>query len=180
MMDHNDPLQLSSRRIGFALGLTHQMADPDDLETLPRLLTKQRKETIADQKTYRLVVSGALLILMGWGFRNLRDDEAFGFGFLPFFLLTTASYYYYVARATLVVVHAGELDRARNRVGLVMLFSMEIFCNWAAREHGNHRMFLIGYLSWMLMIYILVMCGWVVWESAKRDEEQGGAEAAQG
>jgi len=178
MMDHNDPLQLSSRRIGFALGLTHQMVGPEDLEALPKLLTKERKRTIADQKTYRLVVGGALLLLMGWGFRNLRDDEAFGFGFLPFFLLTTASYYYYVARATLVVVHAGDLDRLRNRVGLILLFAMEIFCNWAAREHGGHRMFLIGYLAWMLMVYILVMCVWVLWESSKLDEPAEEADPA--
>ena len=178
MIDHNDPLQLSSRRIGFALGLTHQLAGPDDLEALPKLLTKDRKQIIADQKTYRLVLSVALLLVMGWGFRRLRDDEAFGFGFLPFFLLTTASYYYYVTRATMVVVHAGDLDRARNRIGLLMLFSMEVFCNWAAREHGSHRMFLIGYLAWMLMAYVLVMCAWVTWESATMDEAAAEAKEA--
>jgi len=83
-----------------------------------------------------------------------------------------------VARATLVGVHAGDLDRLRNRVGLILLFAMEIFCNWAAREHGGHRMFLIGYLAWMLMVYILVMCVWVLWESSKLDEPAEEADPA--
>jgi len=180
MMDHNDPLQLSSRRIGLGLGLTHKLADPDDLETLPKLLTKQRKQLIKDQKTYRFVIAGSFMLFMGWGFRRLRDDEAFGFGFLPFFLLTTASYYYYVARVTMVVVHAGDLDKTRNRIGLVMLFSMEVFSNWAARMHGSHRMFLIGNLAWMLMVYALVMCAFVMWESAADEESEEEAERAPG
>ncbi len=172
MMDHNDPLQLSSRRIGMALGLTHKLAGPTDLERLPRLLSKERKQVIADQKPVRLVIAGVFLLIMGWGLRRLRDDEAFGFGFLPFFLLTTASYYYYVARATLVVIHAGDLDKSRNRVGLVLLFSMEVFCNYAARMHGSNRMFLIGYLSWLMMAYALVMCAYVMWESSQAEEEE--------
>ena len=173
MMDHNDPLQLSSRRIGLSLGLTHQLASPTDLDAMPALLTRDRKQLIKDQTTYRLAIAGAFMLFMGWGFRRLGDDEAFGFGFLPFFLLTTASYYYYVTRVTMVVIHAGDLDKGRNRVGLVMLFAMEVFCNWAARMHGGNRMFLIGTLAWMIMAYALVMCGYVMLESAAMDEAEG-------
>ncbi len=102
---------------------------------------------------------------MGVAMRKLRDDETFGFGFLPFFLLTTASYYYYVARATLIVVHAGGLDRTRNRVGLAMLLALEAFSNGSEVWLPGYRMFLIGGLAWGLTAYALVMGVWIAWES---------------
>lgn len=164
MKDHNDPDELSSRRIGLALALTH------DGSTEPKLLTPERRRKIADQRGLRLLLAGAVLLAMGWALRARTDAEAFGFGFLPLFLLTTASYYYYVARTTLVVVHAGELDRARNRAGLALLFGIEVFCNWAEGAWPGHRMFLIGWLSWGLCAYTLAMTGWLLWEAAAEED----------
>lgn len=163
MLDHNTPEQLSSRRIGLALGLAY------DGSTMPKFISKERKQEIADQKPVRYGLALFVLLGMGWAFRNARDDEAFGFGFLPFFLLTTASYYYYVCRATLVVVHAGDLDNPRNRVGLAMLFGIEMFCNWAETYHPGHRVFLIGWLAWGLMAYTSVMMLLMLHEARQRD-----------
>ena len=84
---------------------------------------------------------------LGLGLRRKRPDEAFAYGFLPFFLLTTASYYYYVARVTLWALHASGLPRGRHAVGLVMLVGTEIFANWAERTHdGQMQAFKPGLL----------------------------------
>ena len=122
----------------------------------------------------------AVLVIMGWGLRRSSDDETWGYGFLPFFLLTTASYYYYVARATLAVLHSADLHRARNRVGLALIFGFEAFSNWAEGTHPGHRCYLIGWLSWMLAIYAVVMCVWLLVEAHRADqaEAQTGAVAA--
>ena len=166
MLDHNRPEQLSSRRIGLALALTY------DGNLKPKLLTKERKLVIKEQKPLRYGLALLFMLVMGWGLRSSRDDEAYGFGFLPFFLLTTASYYYYVARATLAVLHASDLDKLRNRVGLTLLLAMEVFCNWAEGTYPGHRSFLISWLAWLLCAYAVTMCAWVLVEAwqAERDE----------
>jgi hypothetical protein len=159
MMDHNSAEQLSSRRIGLALAL------PFRGETLPKNIEPERKSAVERQKPLRYGLALTILLLMGWGLRNARDDEALGFGFVPFFLLTTASYYYYVSRVTLVLLHAGDLSRWRNRVGLAALLGLESFTNWAETAMPNDRVFLIGSLAWGLAAYTLVMAGWLMWEA---------------
>lgn len=163
MLDHNTADQLSSRRIGLALGLVHD----GGLE--PKWIDKGRKAKVAEQKPLRYGLALVVLVVMGWAFRRARDDEAFAFGFLPFFLLTTASYYYYVARGTLVVMHAGDLDNLRNRVGLALLLGLEMFSNWAETAYPGHRVFLIGYLAWGLMLYTAVMMGWMLYEARQAE-----------
>lgn len=164
MSDHNDSIQLSSRRIGLALALSYN----GHLE--PKRLVTERKYVIEAQKPLRYGLSIAILVIMGYGMRRLRDDEAYGFGFIPFFLITTASYYYYVTRATLSVLHAAELDKLRNRVGLAMLFGMEMFSNWAETSYTGYRMFLIGYLSWFIAAYAVAMMLWTVKEAREKLE----------
>ncbi|TNE84749.1 MAG: hypothetical protein EP330_28450 [Deltaproteobacteria bacterium] len=159
MMDHNSAEQLSSRRIGLALAL------PFRGETVPKFIEPERKAAVEQQKNMRYGIALVLMVLMGWGMRRVRDDEAFGFGFVPFFLLTTASYYYYAARITMSLVHAGDLEKWRNRVGLALLFMLESFTNWAETAMPGHRVFLIGMLAWGLAAYTLLMAGWLMWES---------------
>lgn len=161
MEDHNSSEQLSSRRIGLALALPFK----GDLE--PKYITREMKATIEDQKPLRFAVAGVILLLLGWGLRTARDDEAFAFGFLPFFLLTTASYYYYVARVTLVILHASDLKKPRHLFGLVWLLGLEGFTNWSETHHVDHRVYLIGMLAWGLTIYGGVMALWYLWDSRK-------------
>jgi hypothetical protein len=166
MSDHNKSENLSSRRIGLALAL------PFRGDLLPKAITREEKRVVEDQKPIRFAIAGLVMVVLGWGLRNRRNDEAFAYGFLPFFLLTTASYYYYVARWTLWVLHAGGVcrpergeSRARHAVGLAMLAGAELFTNHAEVTYPDHRVYLIGGLAWILMGYSTVMTAWVVIES---------------
>lgn len=159
MSDHTDARQLSSRRIGLALALTHRVGLDEPA------ITDDRRKAIAAQAPIRAVVAGLLLLGLGWALRAARDEEVVGFGFLPLFLVTTASYYYYVARGTLVVVHAGALDRLRNRAGLAWLFALEAGSNAAENLFPGDRMFLVGYLAWGILAYAVGMIGWLAWEA---------------
>lgn len=163
MMDHNSAEQLSSRRIGLALAI------PFRGETEPKFIEPSRKQAVADQKPLRYGIAAVLMLVMGWGLRRTRDDEAFGYGFVPFFLITTASYYYYVARVTLSLLHAAELTTWRNRIGLSLLFMLECFTNWAETSLPGHRVFLVGSLAWGLTAYTLLMAAWLLWEAREAD-----------
>ena len=161
MLDHNRAEQLSSRRIGLATAL------PFRGDLLPKNLSRETKAVIAEQKPLRLALAGLALLALGVGSRRLRNDEAYALGFLPFFLLTTASYYYFVARATLILAHAADLKRPRNVVGLVLLLGLEGFSNWAETVYPDHRVFLIGGLSWGLCLYTVVMASWLLVEALR-------------
>ena len=160
MRDHNSSEQLSSRRIGLALALPYHPG-----QDTPKYIEDERKATIEAQKPLRYGIALLTMLALGWGLRNAKDEETFAFGFVPFFLLTTASYYYYVARATLLIMHAGDLSRLRNRVGLAVLLGLELWTNWAEVVLPGQRVFLIGGLSWGIMGYILLMAGWFLVES---------------
>jgi hypothetical protein len=159
MEDHNRAEQLSSRRIGLALGLVY------DGSVLPKIITPAIKRRIEEQRPLRYALAGLWLVGVGWSLRRARDEEALAFGFVPFFLLTTASYYYYVTRITLAAIHAADLGRLRNRVCLGLLFAMELFCNAAETIWPEHRFLLIGGLAWGLAAYALVLGGWLFVEA---------------
>ena len=159
MEDHNSAAQLSSRRIGLALALPYRG------EWEPKNIEPERKDRVEAQKPLRFALAGAVMLALGFGLRRARDDEAYAMGFVPFFLLTTASYYYYVTRITLVMMHAADMDRLRNRVGLGLLFLVELFSNASETWGTGHRVFQIGWMAWLISLYVLVMLGWFLWES---------------
>lgn len=159
MVDHNKPEQLSSRRVGLAIALVY------DGQLEPKFIKPETKQRVADQKNLRYGLAALTLVLFGAALRRARDDEALAYGFLPFFLLTTASYYYYIARITLVLLHASDLSKWRNRIGLAMLFAIEVFSNWAETEHEGYRVYLIGHLAWGLVAYTVVMGAFMAWEA---------------
>lgn len=164
MSDHNEAENLSSRRIGLAVAL------PFRGDLLPKNISKETKARIEEQKPLRFALAGVVMVVLAFGLRNRRDEEAYAFGFLPFFLLTTASYYYYLARITLIVLHAFRIDRPKHTFGLAWLLGLEAFSNWAETHHPEHRVFLIGYLAWGLALYAAVMALWTVWESFQPGE----------
>lgn len=163
MEDHQLSENLSSRRMGLALALPYR----GDL--LPKNLPAATKVVIEDQKPLRYAITGVLLLVLGFALRNAKDDEAYAFGFLPFFLITTASYYYYVVRVTLVVLHASRLPQPRHMFGLAWLVGLEVFSNWAETAYPEHRVFLVGSLAWGLGIYAVVQAVWANWDLRKED-----------
>jgi len=191
MMDHNTAEQLSSRRIGMALALPYEgpfgptyvppqvKRNKKRTERVlgPRFIEPARKKKVSEQKTLRYAIAGAVMLLLGWGLRRSEDDEAYAFGFVPLFLLTTASYYYYVARATLIVLHAADLKKTRNQVGLVLLLLIEMFSNYAATIHSDYRVYLIGNVAWGLCVYTAVMALWLIAEShmGKKSSQEAAA-----
>ncbi len=171
MLDHNAPKELSSRRIGMALAMTHQLVPPEEL---PTLLTPQRREALEDQKPVRYGLALLMMLALGVGLRKSSDDEAWGYGFLPFFLLTTASYYYYIARLTLALAHASDLSKGRNRFGLAWLLGLELFSNWAEGTYNEHRMFLVGNLALGLAVYTVIMALWLNFDAWRNCELDAG------
>jgi hypothetical protein len=57
----------------------------------------------------------------------------------------------------LIAYHAGEIDRLRNRVGLVILLALEAMTNFIEVHFVDHRVFLVGCLAWGCFLYALVM-----------------------
>lgn len=163
---HTSASELSSRRVGFAIGYGHQW------RLTPRYITEERKDEIADAKTERLLLVFVVLCVLGWGLRRSPDYEAFAFGFIPFFLLATASYYYFSARVMLIILHAFDLTKWRNRVGLALLFGIEVFSNGAETLYQGHRVFLVGGLSQLLTVYVLLMVGWLVYDARREGDDK--------
>ena len=161
MQTHTSAAELSSRRIGLAMAL------PFRGEVMPKNITNAMRDTVEQQRPLKMVLAGLFLLLLAWAIRKSDDDEAFAVGFLPFFMLTTASYYYYVTRITLTILHAANLEKARHVYGLVFLFGLEAFSNWAEVRYPEHRVFLIGFLSWGIVAYALSMTAWIGWESMR-------------
>jgi hypothetical protein len=126
------------------------------------IISQSRKQRIDDQRYVRWALALGGTVLLGFALRRRGDDEAFAYGFVPFYAFTTASYYYYVARAPLVVIHAGNLDRTRDRACLAMLFGIEVCSNAATSIVPEHRLFLIGTLAWDVLFYAIVAVGWAL------------------
>jgi hypothetical protein len=80
-------------------------------------------------------------------------------------MLATGSYYYAVARITLIIFHAQDLKSLRNRVGLALLIGLEHFSNFAETNHPEHRVYLVGRLSWGLTFYSVLLVGWLLYET---------------
>jgi hypothetical protein len=157
--------QLSSKRVGFAIAYCYD-GNRDEQN-----ITDERKQRIEDEKAERTGVALVILGFLGWGLRRRRDDEAFAFGLIPFFLLSTATYYYFVVRLPVILIHAQDLSKTRNRVGLAVLMGLEIMSNYLILETGN-RVVYVGYLSWGLTGYAALMAGWLAWESFKGEDRE--------
>lgn len=158
MSDHNSAEQLSSRRIGMALGLAY------DGNFSEKNISKVQKARVHQQKPMRYALGLSLMGILGYAVRRKSQAEAFAFGFLPFFFLTTASYYYFVARITLALLHGSQLDRPRHRVGLAMIFGLEAWTNGLQTLLPDVRVPLIGTLAWGILLYAVVQIVWMIWE----------------
>jgi len=159
MQHHTSPEMISSKRPGLALALAY------DGEFKRERLSSSRRRLIQDQVPLRYGLAALLLIILGWVLRRHRHSEAYALGYLPFFLLATGTYYYHIARLTLVVMHAADLQKLRNRVGLAFLFLLEVHSNLIFYYVEEKEVFWTGWLSWALMTYILGLTLWLYLET---------------
>src|SRR6185503_310916 len=77
MKDHVKAEQLSSRRIGLSVGLAY------DGKLEPKSIDDERRAKIGSVEPLALGIGAAWLLVTGLLLRHLREDEAFGFGFVP-------------------------------------------------------------------------------------------------
>jgi len=161
IVEHIKPEELSSKRLGFAIGMFF------DGKLLPKTFPDERKRKIKIYKNFHLFNAFIVLGALAWFLRNRPDDEAFAYGFIPFFMLLTASYYYAVTRILLIVIHAAHIDKTRHRIALAFLVALELFSHWAEISFEEHRAFLIGYLAWGLTLYSV----YIVWSLFEDEQE---------
>ena len=154
MFAHVQPHNLSSRREGLSVTLTYRG------ETDMKLISKEKKELDARIEPTVRVVSIFILIVFGLFMSRGKDWEVMGLGLIPYFMLTTSSYYYYVLRLTGVVVHAADLSKRRNAIGLAILFFIEVVTNGIEQMVPGNRYLLISMMGILLIIYGLLMIGW--------------------
>jgi hypothetical protein len=161
MVEHVKPENLSTRREGLSVALAYH-------GELKAAWGPERIELIKAAKGISRIFGLGLLAILAWGIRRRTSDEeraeGFALGFIPFFALTTASYYYYVVRAPLVLLHAGTLGKIRHSLSLVFFLLVEAFCNYTQQNLGGNRIFLIGWLGWLLLFYALATSFWLVWD----------------
>ncbi len=166
MFAHVEPHNLSSMRQGLVIALVYRG------ELDQKLISPEKKEMVAEiEPIIRKIVAPLLMIVLGLFMSRIRDWEAVGLGMIPYFWLTTSSYYYYSMRMTAIVIHAADLSKKRNVVGLLMLFGIELFCNASEHLNKGNRYLLISWMGILLASYSVVMLAFlgVEWWRGKKD-----------
>jgi len=166
MFAHVEAHNLSSMRQGLQVALTYRG------ETDLKLISTEKKEMVEENETIVRIGSLLMMLVLGLFMSRAKDWEVVGLGLIPYFWLTTSSYYYYSMRMTAVVIHAGDLKKSRNIVGLTILFGIELFCHAAQYLMPGNRYFLICVMGVLLAIYSLVMMIFlgVEWWKGRRHE----------
>ncbi|MBN2718599.1 MAG: hypothetical protein JXX14_22330 [Deltaproteobacteria bacterium] len=167
MTAHVEPHNLSSMRQGLAIALTFRG------ETDQKLISTEQKEMVANMESTVRKVAIVFLIVLGLFMSRIKDWEAVGLGLIPYFFLTTSSYYYYSMRMTAVLIHAADLSKKRNVVGLIILFGIELFSHASEHLHPGYRYPLISIMGLMLLGYAVTMYGFlgVNWWQARKQEK---------
>ncbi len=150
---HVEPHNLSSRREGLVIALVYRG------ETDVKLISDQKKRMVEDVESAARLGALLAMIALGLFLSRTRDWEAMGYGVIPYFWLTTSSYYYYSLRLTAVVIHAADLSKRRNVVGLLLLFFIELFANASEHLKPGNRYFLVSVMGVLLALYTVMMLG---------------------
>ena len=174
MTAHVEPHNLSSMRQGMAIALTWRG------EIDQKRISNEKKEMVAEMESTIRYGSIVLILILGLFMSRIKDWEAVGLGVIPYFMLTTSSYYYYSMRMTAIVIHAADLSKRRNVVGLIILFGIELFCNASEHLHRGYRYPLISIMGLMLLGYAATMYGFLGvnwWQSLKKKKDEKGDDA---
>jgi hypothetical protein len=164
---HIQPHNLSSRRMGMVIAAVYRG------ETDVKWISKEKKEMVGKIQTPAKIISFAAIILLGLFMTKLKDWEAVGLGFIPFFWLTTSSYYYYIVLVSAVIIHAKGILKPWHLFGLITMFVIQLYFNAAEYFNPGMRYPTISTVCVMLAIYsiiILIILGKQWWESRNTTE----------
>ncbi len=164
MSEHMAPENLSSRREGLAIAIAYRGETDEGW-------SPKRIDRVQEQEPVRKILAWAMVLALAWGLRRAEPAEGFAAGFIAFFALATASYYYYVVRAPLVQVHSSQPGKTRHALALLWLLGIDLFCNYAQQYMGGNRIFVIGWMGWMLLAYSIGMIGVLWWESSRTGKQ---------
>jgi hypothetical protein len=157
--NHVEAHNLSSMRQGLVIALTYRG------ETDLQLISPEKKEMVAQIEPWVHGFGWILTAVFGILFLSrAKDWEVVGLGMIPYFWLTTSSYYYYSMRLTAIVIHAADLSKTRNVVGLGLLFFIELFCNACEHINKGNRYFLISWMGILLTLYSIIMVSWFAYD----------------
>lgn len=120
---HVQPHNLSSRRMGLSIAAVYR----GELEL--KWISDEKKEMVANMEAPLRLISFGLILLLGLFMSRLKDWEAVGLGFIPYFWLTTSSYYYYVVLLSGVIIHAKYIHKPWHLFGIIMLFIVQLSMN---------------------------------------------------
>lgn len=167
MFAHVEAHNLSSMRQGLQVAITYRG------EVDQKLISNEKKVMVDELETPVRVVSLLMMVVLGLFMSRAKDWEVVGLGLIPYFWLTTSSYYYYSMRMTAIVIHAGDMRKGRNIVGLIILFGIELFCHASEYLMPGNRYFLISVMGLLLALYSVVMMAFLgrEWWSGHRAKE---------
>ncbi|MBN2804690.1 MAG: hypothetical protein JXR91_16465 [Deltaproteobacteria bacterium] len=169
MNAHVQPHNLSSRRMGFILAPVYRG------ESDMKWISEEKKQMVEKIETPVRVFAIAVIIILGLFMTSLKDWEAVGLGFIPFFLLTTSSYYYYVVLLSGVVIHAKGFLKPWHLFGLISMFLIQLYFNAAEHFNPGMRYPTISIVCIMLSIYtlmILIFTGNIWYKNLKIKEAE--------
>ncbi|NIA12592.1 MAG: hypothetical protein GWP08_00835 [Nitrospiraceae bacterium] len=89
---------------------------------------------------------------------------------IPLFCMTNAQTNYYNLRLMLIIAHASDLKRWRNKVGLILLFLVETATQFAMYK-GYMRYLVTTVMSYGMLVYFVVLIGFMIAEIIKPDLE---------
>lgn len=154
----------SSHRVGLGVVLAYQ-GETTQEEFDRHGGTDGKRTRINNLKpvTYTIGwVTIGLLSMYIWRTKRPLHDLIF-FATVPLFCVTVAQTNYYNLRFLLVIAHTSDLSKWRNRVGLTMLFLVETLSQ-TVMATGAPRYVVTLCISFGLLIYFVVYCGFLVFE----------------
>ena len=163
----------SSHRVGLGSALSyHGETKPVNIE--------QKRLYIESIKPYLKVTGLVMMGLIAVYIARKRPPayETIMLAALPIFCVSNAQINYYNLRLALVVTHASDLRPLRNKVGLVLLFAIELLTQTVYLT-GASRYAVTSLASWGMVGYFLVLIGFMAVGIVRPDYDKANPEPSE-
>jgi hypothetical protein len=157
LLMHGSTQSYSSHRVGLGDALFYRgEMTKDDLRNSGGILSKA--ENIADIQS--LLYGLGILLLVFVAFYAVRTKrpvyELIYLSIVPLFCMQTPQINYYNMRILLILNHVYDFGKARNKIGLILLFMIEIATQYS-HVCGNWRYTTTCITSIGLVIYFIIL-----------------------